>query len=130
MLPHSSAGGVGPPDPPARGGRSWFDAWVESAYGADGFWRIHSPDEHFRTAAASGPMIAQMLAAVVDRHNEIAHVVDIGAGNGRLLEELSAIRPDLQLLGVDLRKRPNGLAAEVAWAQDLWDVRYGCWTSG
>ena len=98
MLPHSSAGGVGPPDPPARGGRSWFDAWIESAYGADGFWRIHSPDEHFRTAAASGPMIAQMLAAVVDRHNEIAHVVDPvtvsrrygaahGAGEGGAVEE-------------------------------------------
>jgi SAM-dependent MidA family methyltransferase len=130
MLPHSSAGGAGPPDPPARGWRSWFDAWVESAYGADGFWRIHSPEAHFRTAAASGPMIAQMLATIVDRHDEIARVVDIGAGNGRLLEELAAIRPDLQLLGVDLRERPHGLAAEVGWAQDLWDVRYGCWTSG
>ena len=57
-------------------------------------------------------------------------MVDIGAGNGRLLEELSAIRPDLQLLGIDLRKRPEGLPAQVNWAQDLWDVRYGCWTSG
>jgi 2-polyprenyl-3-methyl-5-hydroxy-6-metoxy-1,4-benzoquinol methylase len=101
---------------------------VESAYGADGFWRIHSPDEHFRTAATSGPMLAQMLAALVDRHEEINSVVDVGAGNGRLLEELSAIRPDLQLLGIDLRKRPEGLPAQVGWAQDLWDVRYGCWT--
>jgi SAM-dependent MidA family methyltransferase len=130
MLPHSSAGGAGPPDPPARGWRSWFDAWVESAYGTDGFWRIHSPEAHFRTAATSGPMIAEMLAAVVERHDEIGHVVDIGAGNGRLLEELSAIRPDLQLLGIDLRKRPERLPAQVGWAQDLWDVRYGCWTSG
>jgi SAM-dependent MidA family methyltransferase len=130
MLPHSSAGGMGPPEAPARGSRTWFDAWVESAYGADGFWRIHSPDVHFRTAAANGPMIAQMLAALVDRHGEINHVVDVGAGNGRLLDELSVIRPDLQLLGIDLRRRPEGLARQVGWAQDLWDVRYGCWTTG
>ena len=68
MLPHSSEGGT---TPPARGSRSWFDAWVESAYGADGFWRIHSPDAHFRTAAASGPMVAQMLAALVDRQEGV-----------------------------------------------------------
>lgn len=130
MLPHSSSGGAGPPDPPSRGWRTWFDAWVESAYGADGFWRNHSPDAHFRTAATNGQMIAQMLAALVDRHDEIAHVIDVGAGNGRLLQELSVIRPDLQLLGIDLRKRPEGLPEQVNWAQDLWDVRYGCWTSG
>ena len=130
MLPYSSAGGAGPPDAPARGWRTWFDAWVESAYGAGGFWRIHSPDVHFRTAATTGAMIAEMLAALVDRHSEIAHVVDIGAGNGRLLEQLSVIRPDLRLLGIDLRTRPDALARQVGWAQDLWDVRYGCWTTG
>jgi SAM-dependent MidA family methyltransferase len=130
MLPHSSSGGAGPPDPPVRGSRTWFDAWVESAYGADGFWRMHSPEEHFRTASTSGPMIAQLLAALADRHDEITSVIDVGAGNGRLLGELSAIRPDLHLLGIDLRTRPKGLAAQVSWAQDLWDVRYGCWTSG
>jgi hypothetical protein len=57
-------------------------------------------------------------------------VVDVGAGNGRLLEELSVIRPDLRLLGIDLRTRPQGLATQVGWAQDMWDVRYGCWTTG
>jgi SAM-dependent MidA family methyltransferase len=75
-------------------------------------------------------MIAEMLAALVNRHKEIAHVVDVGAGNGRLLQELSVIRPDLRLLGIDLRTRPEGLAGQVGWAQDLWDVRYGCWTTG
>ena len=127
MLPHPSEGGTAPP---ARGSRSWFDAWVESAYGADGFWRVHSPDAHFRTAAASGPMIAQMLATLVDRHEGVGCVVDVGAGDGRLLEELAAIRPDLQLSGIDLRGRPTGLPDQVGWAQDLWDVRYGCWTTG
>jgi SAM-dependent MidA family methyltransferase len=75
-------------------------------------------------------MIARMLAELVDRHEEIRGVVDIGAGSGRLLEELSTIRPELDLIGIDLRKRPKGLASQIGWAQDLWDVRYGCWTSG
>jgi SAM-dependent MidA family methyltransferase len=127
MLPHSSEGGT---TPPARGSRSWFDAWVESAYGAEGFWRLHSPDAHFRTAAASGPMIAQMLATLIDRQEGVSSVIDVGAGNGRLLEELSLIRPDLRLLGIDLRTRPTNLPERVGWARDLWDVRYGCWTSG
>lgn len=127
MLPHPSVVGTAPP---GRGSRSWFDAWVESAYGADGFWRVHSPDAHFRTAAASGPMIAQMLAALVDRQEGVGCVVDVGAGNGRLLGQLAAIRPDLQLSGIDLRGRPSGLPDQVGWAQDLWDVRYGCWTTG
>jgi len=127
MLPHSSVGGA---TPPARRSRSWFDAWVESAYGADGFWRVHSPEAHFRTAAASGPMVAQMLATLVDRQEGVRAVVDVGAGSGRLLEELAAIRPDLELVGIDLRKRPTDLPEQVDWAQDLWDVRYGCWTSG
>ena len=87
MLPHWSEGGTAPP---ARGSRSWFDAWMESAYGADGFWRLHSPDAHFRTAAASGPMIAQMLATLVDRQDGVSSVIDVGAGSGRLLEELAA----------------------------------------
>jgi SAM-dependent MidA family methyltransferase len=75
-------------------------------------------------------MIAKMLAALVDRQEGVNSVVDIGAGDGRLLEELAAIRPDLQLLGIDLRASPHGLSEQVGWAQDLWDVRYGCWTSG
>ena len=47
--------------------RSWFDAWVASAYGPEGFWPRHRPEEHFRTAAASTPLLAEMAAAVIDR---------------------------------------------------------------
>ena len=78
-------------------------------------------------------MIAEMLAALVNRHKEIAHVVDVGAGNGRLLEELSVIRPDLRLLGIDLRTRPESLAGQVGvgarpvgraiWVLDNWRGR-------
>lgn len=75
-------------------------------------------------------MIAKMLATLVDSREEISSVVDVGAGSGGVLQELAVLRPDLQLLGIDLRQRPKVLASHVGWAQDLWDVRYGCWTSG
>ena len=52
-------------------------------------------------------MIAKMLAALIDSRDEISSVVDVGAGSGRVLQELSVIRPDLQLLGIDLRQRPK-----------------------
>ena len=40
------------------------------------------------------------------------------------------LRPDLRLAGIDLRPRPESLPAGVDWAEDLWDVRYGGWTTG
>ena len=54
MLPHQPL--------EAPNARSWFDAWLESAYGADGFWRRHWPDEHFRTAVATSPLFAEAVA--------------------------------------------------------------------
>lgn len=120
MLPHQPL--------EAPNARAWFDAWIESAYGPDGFWRRHSPDEHFRTAAASGDLIAEALAGVADRLDVVA-VVDIGAGNGALLAGLARLRPGLTLDGVDLRPRP-ALAEPVGWAEDRWDVRYAAWTTG
>ena len=111
--------------------RTWFDAWVESAYGANGFWRRHWPGEHFRTAATSGSAIAEALAALLDRYcGGHAVVVDVGAGSGELLQTLAGLRPELRLGGIDLRPRPESLPAEIGWATDLWDVRYGGWTTG
>ena len=60
----------------------------------------------------------------------ISAVVDVGAGRGQLLSALATLRPDLRLAGIDLRPRPESLPAGVAWAEDLWDVRYGGWTTG
>jgi hypothetical protein len=113
----------------APGARTWFDAWVESAYGADGFWRRHWPDEHFRTATSSSSLIAETLVTVLDRQG-ISAVVDVGAGQGQLLSALARLRPGLRLGGIDLRARPELLPAGVDWAEDLWDVRYGGWTTG
>jgi SAM-dependent MidA family methyltransferase len=121
MLPH--------PPLEAPNARAWFDAWIESAYGPDGFWRRHSPHEHFRTAAASGSVLAEALAAVADRV-AVSAVVDVGAGGGELLTALAGQRPGLRLGGIDLRPRPEALAEPIDWAEDLWDVRYGRWTTG
>jgi SAM-dependent MidA family methyltransferase len=119
-----------PPDPlPASNARTWFDTWLECAYGADGFWRRHWPDEHFRTAAATSPLLASAVAAVTDRLS-LPVVVDVGAGRGELVSALAKLRPQLRLTGIDLRPRPTSLTARVGWAEDLWDVRYARWTTG
>jgi SAM-dependent MidA family methyltransferase len=120
MLPHHPL--------EAPNARSWFDAWLESAYGADGFWRRHWPDEHFRTASASSPMFAEAVAAVSQRIGVDA-VVDVGAGRGDLLTGLAATAA-LRLAGIDVRSRPEALPTTVDWAEDLWDVRYARWTTG
>jgi SAM-dependent MidA family methyltransferase len=122
MLPH---------EPPAGARvRTWFDAWIESAYGADGFWRRHWPGEHFRTAATTGSALAGSLTSVLDRFGTGSVVVDVGAGDGQLLRSLAELRPELRLAGIDIRPRPQGLPGEIQWAEDLWDVRYAGWTTG
>ena len=103
---------------------------MASAYGPEGFWPRHRPEEHFRTAAASTPLLAEMVAAVADRTPGVRVVIDLGAGSGQLLSALHELRPGLQLVAVDLRDRPTDLPAAVEWARDLWDVRYDRWTTG
>ena len=125
-------GGTSPLHAPRRrpNARVWFDAWLESAYGADGFWRRHWPDEHFRTAAATSPLFAEAVAAVASRIGVDA-VVDVGAGRGDLLTGLAGSAAALRLAGIDLRSAARGRCPPtVDWAEDLWDVRYGRWTTG
>ena len=111
------------------GPHSWYDAWLESAYGTAGFWRVHDPEAHFRTAAASSDVIAELVASILEQQPEIGAVVDVGAGGGQLLGALAALRPELRLSGIDLRARPDRLPAHIGWAVDLWDVRYARWTT-
>ena len=114
---------------PAPKARTWFDTWLECAYGADGFWRRHWPAEHFRTAAATSPLVAEAVAAIADRLS-VRAVVDVGAGRGDLVGALTGLRPGLRLGAIDLRPRPESLPEGVEWAEDLWDVRYARWTAG
>lgn len=113
MLPHS---------------RGWFDVWVESIYGPRGFWPNNVPADHFQTSATTGPVLAEAIGALLDRHPEVRAVIDIGAGSGELLRSLAAQRPHLRLTGVDLRPRPSGLDPLVGWVCDRWDVVHGAWT--
>jgi SAM-dependent MidA family methyltransferase len=110
--------------------RSWFDAWVESAYGPEGFWRLNRPEDHFRTAAATSPLLAERVVRLLNERPDIGRVVDVGAGSGQLLAGLQRRRPDLRLSGVDVHCRPDALPPAIQWAEDLWDVRYRRWTTG
>ena len=109
---------------------SWFDAWVEAATGNGGFWTSASPAAHFRTASGFGPELASAVAALLRDRPGLRRVVELGAGDGRLLAGLNALRPDSDLVGVDLRPRPDGLPAGVGWRTDRWDVVRSRWTSG
>ena len=108
--------------------RPWFDAWVESAYGPEGFWRRHQPEDHFATAATAGPQLASLVADLLAQHPAVTQVIDVGAGSGALLAGLTGF--DVELVGIDLRPPAPGVPAPVRWVEDLWDVRIGEWTTG
>jgi hypothetical protein len=107
--------------------RPWLYAWVASAYGPGGFWRDNVPASHFRTAAASTPLLGDLIAGVLAERPHIGAVVDLGAGGGELLNRLADRRPDLTLAGIDIRDRPPGLAPSIEWRRDSWDVLTGRW---
>jgi hypothetical protein len=110
--------------------RPWLAAWVESAVGEEGFWRMGRPEEHFRTASSTTFLLAATIAYLVRDHPEIGHVVELGAGDGRLLADLAVAGGDLALSGVDIRPRPTSLPDTIAWHRDLWDVSASSWTTG
>nr|WP_294694979.1 SAM-dependent methyltransferase [uncultured Friedmanniella sp.] len=108
---------------------SWFDAWVDAASGPDGFWTTESPAAHFQTASGFGPELCHAVAALLSDRPDLRRVVEVGAGDGRLLTGLHHLRPDLRLVGVDLRSRPAGLSPGIGWCTDRWDVRTARWTA-
>ncbi|WP_195908935.1 SAM-dependent methyltransferase [Microlunatus sp. Gsoil 973] len=106
--------------------RSWYDAWRDSALGAGGFWHSERPGDHFRTAAGGTGLLAQMLLALI-AGSEISTVVDLGAGDGRLLAEIGALAPRLRLIGLDVRTAPPGLPPAAAWLRGQWDAGASLW---
>ena len=52
-------------------------------------------------------------------------VVDLGAGHGELLRGLHRRAPDLELIGVELAERPDGLPGDVGWVAQLPDELVG-----
>jgi SAM-dependent MidA family methyltransferase len=103
--------------------RTWRQAMAESLYGEPGFYRTPGvPAQHFRTAAHTGSTwagaIARLAAEVDDalRTPSEFTVVDVGAGGGELLAELSRIAPERwSLVGVDVAERPPGLPSRIDW---------------
>jgi SAM-dependent MidA family methyltransferase len=97
--------------------KAWVEAWQDALYGPRGFYRSPAgPRAHFSTAThgPAGRLLAEALLRLADDRG-LAHVVDIGAGRGELLEHLYAARPALRLTGLDVVARPEGLPAPVEW---------------
>jgi SAM-dependent MidA family methyltransferase len=107
-----------PAVPPPTSAPTWKAAWDAALYGPEGFFRRESPAAHFRTSVHASPLFAQALVRLV-RDAGLDTVVDIGAGRGELLAQLHALDPDLDLLGVEVARRPESLPAAVAWTTAL-----------
>lgn len=126
MVSHPLPGG--PPSPARRTWRSWRSAWVDAAYGSEGFWTTQQPGDHFSTAVGAGPLVAQAVAGLVQGPDPV--VVDVGAGDARLLTHLADLLPCATLVGVDRRPRPRGLDRRISWVTDHWDVDSERWLGG
>lgn len=106
--------------------RTWAEAMAADLHGPDGFYRSgRGPGVDFRTAATIAPdLLADALVVLIA--GLPAHVprevVEVGAGNGRLLAALAdRLPPDVPLIGIEQRPRPETLPKRVAWQQDLPD---------
>jgi SAM-dependent MidA family methyltransferase len=103
--------------------RTFRQAWGEALYAQDGFYRRgRGPGTDFRTALTAGSRFAAAIARLASRVDLALGgpggftVVDVGAGDGRLLRALAATCPARwRLVGVDVRDRPPGLPARVVW---------------
>ncbi|SEP60784.1 SAM-dependent methyltransferase [Microlunatus flavus] len=112
----------------AGGWRSWRQAWDDAAYGEDGFWSREQPGAHFTTGVGVGAHVARAVAALAPAG--VGVVVDVGAGDGRLVTALAPLLPGVGLVGVDRRARPDGLDPRVGWVVDHWDAGAGRWQQG
>lgn len=107
----------------------WSFAWRRAAHGDDGFYGApHGrAEDHFVTSVMSGGTMANrvvdiaepaMRALVAD--GQALTVTDVGAGDGRLLDQLRGRWPhDLMSVtswrGIDVRERPPALDRSIEW---------------
>jgi SAM-dependent MidA family methyltransferase len=95
----------------------WRQAWQVALYGRDGFYRGgRGPAAHFTTATEGdvGRLLAEALWAWADAVGADG-IVDVGAGRGELLGQLSEVRPGRPLTGVDVVPRPGNLPVHAEW---------------
>ncbi len=107
-----------PAVPPPTSLPTWKQAWDDALYGADGFFRREAPAAHFRTSVHASPLFARALVRMT-RAAGLDTVVDIGAGRGELLAQMRGLDPGLDLLGVEVAARPDGLDPAIAWTTAL-----------
>jgi len=97
----------------------WRDAWQRALYGEEGFFRRHSPVDHFRTSVNSSELFAQAIWRFVQAEG-LGTVVDVGAGRGELLQHLHSLSGGtLGLIGVEIAARPDDLPAAIGWVDAL-----------
>ncbi len=96
----------------------WQQAWEAALYGPQGFYRSALPGRHFRTSVHASPLFAEAVLRLV-RAAGLDTVVDLGAGAGELLVGLRSMDPELRLIGVEIRPRPEDLPADVHWTDGL-----------
>jgi SAM-dependent MidA family methyltransferase len=99
---------------------TWRVAWHRALYGPRGFYVRERPADHFRTSAHASPLFATAVLALADQHG-LGRVTDVGAGGAELLVALRALRPDLELVAVDIRDRPDGLDPSIEWCTTMPD---------
>lgn len=98
---------------------NWRSAWTEALYGDQGFFRRQAPADHFRTSANSSGLFAAAIWRMVQAEG-FNQVIDMGAGRGELLTELHRLSGGaLELTGVEMAGRPDGLPAEIGWKHEL-----------
>jgi SAM-dependent MidA family methyltransferase len=102
-------------------------------YGPRGFYSTGpGPGAHFRTSVTASGVLAEGLAVLVEELDELLDhpdelaVVDVGAGDGRLLKQVrqalaptTPLRSRLRLTAVDLGARPVDLDGSVAWEHEV-----------
>ncbi|HEY9294023.1 MAG TPA: SAM-dependent methyltransferase [Microlunatus sp.] len=103
----------------------WQSAWTAAATGPAGFWRTHRVVGQFRTASGSA-LFAEAIASLIKQWPGIEVVIEIGAGDGSLVNRLRAELPTLQYAAVDLRTDPAE-GPDVDWRIGQWDVQRHQW---
>lgn len=116
------------------GPQPWARAWTRAARGEGGFYTdgpgaLDGPAAHFRTSAHVGPGLARAIVALLHEVDarlggpEHLDVVDVGAGRGELLVRVldladADLAARLRPTAVDVRPRPHGLDARIAWIDE------------